>query len=663
MVSRNVEDWLVSYFGAGILPPFSFGYGDRLSNEFISDWRFSSKKELLDSWRTKHTFIYEDPETRLQVCCECLVFKDYSAIEWVIKLRNNGKDNTAIIKDIQALDTKLGKEGKGEFILHRALGCSMTRKDFAPIDELIHHVLHFSPVGGKSSKTTALPFFNIEAVGEGGVMVAVGWTGQWAATLTRTDPSSLHIRAGMELTHLKLHPGEEIRTPRILLLFWQGDDYILGHNLLRRFLLKHHVPKKDGEPVTLPFACNSGHIHDEATKATEQNQIDFASQFTKFGVEYLWIDAGWYEFEEGWADGVGNWFVDRKRFPNGLRPVSEALKKMGMGIILWFAPEVANKGTYIEKEHPEWLLKMHKNQIRGLLNLGNKDARKWLTEHISKMIRTEGINVYRQDGPTGMDPLQYWRKADEPDRQGINEIRYIEGLYAFWDELLRRNPGLIIDLCSGGGNRIDLETVSRCVFLWRTDYNHPAFGPSERANGFQSHTYGISLYVPTTSIASGYPETYSFRSSINNGLSLLWNPYQPKIPQLWPLALSINLSEPFPFEIARRLVKEFKRVRHFFFGDFYPLTPYSVTDDTWLAYQFHKEDLNQGMALAFRRSKCPNPRLCLELKGLSLAALYEVHFEDTGVKQIFTGKHLADKLDVKIENAPGSMLITYKQIQ
>ena len=647
-----VEEWVAHNFGGEVSPPFSFRYEGKSSKLFIRDWKFSRERERLDDARRKYTFKYEDLEGKLHVSCECISFKDFPAVEWVVKFENNGEEDTSIIEDIQALDATFRRRGRGEFILHYALGSSATRKDFAPVDELINHVLYFSPIGGRSSNTTALPFFNIEA-GEGcGVMIGIGWTGQWAATFAKEKPSSLHVRAGMELTHLKLHPGEKVRTPRIMLLFWRGEDYIQGHNLLRRFILAHHWPKKDGKPVTLPFSCCSAPLYNEATEATERNQIDFASHFVEFGVEFLWIDAGWYEFRKSIWDGLGNWFVDRKRFPNGLKPVSDALKKMGMGLILWFEPERVYQGTWLDREHPEWIIKLPGNP-NGLFNLGNEEARRWLTDYISNMIESEGISVYRHD--FNIDPLPYWRAVDEPDRQGITEIRYIEGLYAFWDELLRRHPDLIIDNCASGGRRIDLETISRSVILHRTDYQY--YEP----NGAQSHTYGISLYIPAAAIGSGYPDVYCFRSAISNGVNLGWNPYQPKIPQVWKVPFPVDLSEPFPMETARRLCEEFKRVRHLFFGDFYPLTPHSVTDDTWIAYQFHREDLRQGMVLAFRRPKCPVPIVCLKLRGLSPNARYEVHFDNSDVR-VFTGRQLAEGLEVKIDDAPGSALITYRQL-
>ena len=69
-----------------------------------------------------------------------------------------------------------------------------------------------------------------------------------------------------------------------------------------------------------------------------------------------------------------------------------------------------------------------------------------LTDHLSNLIRDGRIGCYRQD--FNMDPRPFWDAADAPDRVGISEIRHITGLYAMWDELLARHPGLLIDNCS-----------------------------------------------------------------------------------------------------------------------------------------------------------------------------------------------------------------------
>ena len=106
----------------------------------------------------------------------------------------------------------------------------------------------------------------------------------------------------------------------------------------------------------------------------------------------------------------------------------------------------------------QWLLRLPADH-NALFNLGNRDARLFLTDYMSDFIRKEGIDYYRQD--FNMDPTPFWESNDKDDRIGISEIRHIEGLYAYWDSLLVRFPKLLIDNCSSGGRRLVLETISR----------------------------------------------------------------------------------------------------------------------------------------------------------------------------------------------------------
>ena len=138
----------------------------------------------------------------------------------------------------------------------------------------------------------------------------------------------------------------------------------------------------------------------------------------------------------------------------------------------------------------------------------------WLTDHISNFIQTEGVTIYRQD--FNFDPAPYWKAMDAPDRVGIAEMKHIEGLYAFWDALLARNPGLLIDNCASGGRRIDLETIGRSIPLWRTDYQY--FEP----NGYQCHTYGLHLFLPCSGTGNNDPQKYFFRSSMNGAVVIGW---------------------------------------------------------------------------------------------------------------------------------------------
>src|SRR5207249_1757817 len=95
------------------------------------------------------------------------------------------------------------------------------------------------------------------------------------------------------------------------------------------------------------------------------------------------------------------------------RAITDHAHAKGVKSIVWFEPERVTGGTWLAEKHPEWLLG------GTLLNLGNPDARAWLTDHIDKLLTEQGIDLYRQD--YNIDPLGYWRGNDKEDRQGITE--------------------------------------------------------------------------------------------------------------------------------------------------------------------------------------------------------------------------------------------------
>jgi alpha-galactosidase len=637
--------------------PVSFVYGGRPSRELLPTWKVTSTSKD-ESDRRLHTVKYADPVSGLELVAEIYEYKDFPAVEWVLHFKNAGKADTPILENVQALDFALGiQPGYGEVVLHRILGlagsCSTASvSDFAPVDEVLAlgDKRRVASVGGRSS-TSAMPFFNLEIPENRGVVVAIGWTGQWAAEFERPyfdKDSKLIVRAGMEHTHLKLLPGEQIRTPRSLLLFWEGD-WINGQNQFRRFVLRHKTPQVEGKPAQLPVAGMGWFLFGMGNGYNEANQIALAQQYKKLGldIETFWVDAGW--FEGGWPMGVGNWFPKKEEFPNGFKKLSEIVHGLGMKFLVWFEPERVSAGTRLHREHPEWLLSHEKGgwdfmhtDLNGvdqyLFDMGNPAARAWLTDYISAFIDESKIDIYRHDA--NIDPLNYWQFTDAPDRQGITEIRYIEGLYAYWEELKARHPGLLVECCSSGNRRFDLETISRTINLWRSDF---AF----HSTADQCQTYGISRYIQLSASGCKNVDKYGFRSVLGPGMCLCWD----------------LGAKDFPVEQARDDIALFKRLRPYFSGDYYPLTPYSAKENVWLAYQFDRPDLNEGVVLAFRRPSCPSSELVVKMGGVLAAAEYEVENVDSGKKSRHQGTELASGLKISAESQPGSTVLIYRRLK
>ena len=126
-----------------------------------------------------------------------------------------------------------------------------------------------------------------------------------------------------------------------------------------------------------------------------------------------------------------------------------------------------------------------------LLDLSKPEAVDGTIEMVSGFVEKLGLKCYRQDFNT--NPLPYWRKYDEEGRKGLKEIKYVTGLYRFWDALLERFPDLFIDNCASGGRRLDIEMLSRSIPLWRSDYQCTFDHDIEVA---QIHTTGISRWLP-----------------------------------------------------------------------------------------------------------------------------------------------------------------------
>jgi alpha-galactosidase len=354
-------------------------------------------------------------------------------------------------------------------------------------------------------------------------------------------------------------------------------------------------------------------------------------------LDYWWMDAGWYPCDGNWPK-TGTWEVDTNRFPGGLRPISNHAHAQGVKTIVWFEPERVHGGTWLAENHPEWILG---GRNGGLLNLGNPEAHRWLTEHIDKLITEQGVDLYRQD--FNIDPLSLWQKNDPEDRQGITENHHVTGYLAYWDELRRRHPDMLIDSCASGGRRNDLETLRRAVPLLRSDYIMEPVGN-------QGHTYGLAFWMPFqgTGTGSGAISPYLLRSTMITHFTACFD------------VRRLDLD----YDMIRRVLSQWRRYAGYYFGDYYPLTPYSLDPSVWMAWQFDAPEKGEGMVQAFRRAESLYEVARFKLRGLEPGARYMLNNLDSGESQTLIGRELLDTgLAVSLKELPGDAVITYAKVQ
>nr|WP_321471245.1 alpha-galactosidase [uncultured Paludibaculum sp.] len=618
-------------------PPFSFRYGGRESAEFLAQWKTERTSRPLDAQRTQSRVSYTDPASGLQVRVDAVTYLDYPTVEWTVYFKNTGTAPTPILENIQSIDTELERPPEGEFRLHHSIGSPNSTTDFQPLETVLAPSARktFVAKGGRPTDAD-LANFNVEWAG-GGAIVAVGWPAQWSAEFQRDKATRLRIKSGQEITHLRLLPGEEIRTPLIVLQFWRGGDWIDAQNVWRRWMLAYNLPRPGGQLPPPMLSSGSARQTVEMQEATEANQLQYLKHTLDAGLklDYWWMDAGWYPYQVGWYK-TGTWEVDPTRFPNGFVPIAKAAHERGVKLIVWFEPERVTDGTWLQQNHPEWLLGPAGKD--KLLNLGNPEALRWVTEHVSDLIRTQGIDLYRQD--FNFEPLKLWRGADTEDRQGITENKYVVGYLAYLDELHRRFPSMLMDNCASGGRRDDLETLRRAVPLWRSDY---AYDPDP----MQQFTYGMALWIPYFGTAFNSLDPYIFRSQMTPalGIGMVAERYDNGLPRM------------------KALLAQWRRISEFYSADFYPLTPYAVAKSDWLAWQFHKPESGAGAIQAFRRADNSFELAKFRLRGLEAGGRYKVTDLDTEQSSVHNGRELMEAgLPVTISTRPGSVLLVYEKL-
>lgn len=495
------------------------------------------------------------------------------------------------------------------------------------------------------------PFFDVNRR-EKGMIFAIGWTGRWDSTFYRSS-DGFRVRTGIINTEFYIKPGESFRTSSMTILEYNNGQ-TNAHNVWRRYIREVLSPFGKGErPARVPFsAIFWGGVTSENLKNRWKAIYD-----AKLPIDTCWIDAGWYEpltaetcAEQSatWGN-VGDWRVNKKYHPNEYQDVLDLFAEHGTDMMVWMEPERMRKTVKIWTkylEHPD------PNRVDMLVALNDDEACNDVINLVSGVIEKLNLSVYRQD--FNSDPTGFWdyEKNNEPGRKGICEIKYILGLYKFWDALLERFPHLRIDDCAGGGHRIDIEMLGRSAPMWRSDYQC-AWDCCPEANQVQN--FGAAWWYPYSGIGYGptLGDTYSFRSAYTSGITIrTWEHSDPE----WEVG---GMNEPLDW--AKKYFDEYVSVQDYFTRDFYPLIANSRENVSWSASQFDYPEGGSGIILAFRRARSPFDSMLVNLGGICADKTYKFYNFDTEETFTVSGQSLLDDgLRLSIPNMRQSLLIKYE---
>ena len=633
--------------------PFSFVYGGRPSSEFLRSWTRDLKTKKISETTSRRTLTLTDPATRLEVRAVCLVYQDTAGVDWTLHFTNNGEKDTPVIEQVKALDAAIAIGPGNRVVLHRLNGAPCQADDWMPFDQPLAQGqrIEFAATNGRSSNVS--PWFSADW-GKGGVITAIGWSGQWSAAVRFTG-DQVQTQVGMERLHTVLHPGESLRSPRILQLRWEGGDANRACNLFRGTMFAHIMPRINGRLVWPPIVHLSTSFY-ELNGSNEQNVLSHLESLRGLGFEMFWLDAYWTG-PSGFPNSMGNYgfpierVEPKDRFPHGLRAIADAVEKEELGFVMWFEPERVATGTFLAKEHPAWVISPS-GDGSGLYNLGIPEARQYMTDYLNAAIKAYKLSCLRID--YNIDPLAFWRFLDtkDPNRAGLGEMRYVEGLYRMWDDLLKANPGLFIDNCASGGRRIDLETMSRSLPLWRSDNTCDMLDLKDStvlaaARKNQLMSAGLNRYVPFSTVGQMGATPYLFRSGFNAGIAFAQD-VRPKN---------------YPRDLLKQGIAEGKRIRKYFLGDFYPLVEAGTDPHGWCVLQYHRPEENDGMVVAFRRDQSTTAACEAKLRDIDPNKSYQVTLYRTyePEKPVTLKGAALSPLRLEIGECPGSVLVEYRE--
>jgi alpha-galactosidase len=401
-----------------------------------------------------------------------------------------------------------------------------------------------------------------------------------------------------------LQPGEAFQTPEAVMVYsceGIGKMSRTYHKLYRTRLCRGEFRDK-----TRPVLVNNW----EATyfNFNAEKIEDIAREGKELGIELFVLDDGWFGKRDKDNCSLGDWFVDKRKLPNGLEDLAQRVNKLGLQFGLWFEPEMISPDSELYRAHPDWCLHVPnrprsegRNQL--ILDLSRDDVCNYIIEAISNILRTVPISYVKWDMNRNMTEIG---SACLPaERQRETAHRYMLGLYRVLEKITGDFPKVLFESCSGGGGRFDPGMLYYMPQTWTSDDTDAV----ERLK----IQYGTSIVYPASSMGAHVSAVPNHQVGRNTSLKMRGN-----------VAMSGNFGYELDLtkftekekEEVKAQVAEYKEVRELIqFGDMYRLlSPFEGNETAWM---YVSEDKTEAFAAFFRVLAVPNgPVRRLTLKGL-----------------------------------------------
>ena len=583
--------------------------------------------------------LLKDEVSGLEVVLSYTAFRDFPVFTRNALLRNAGGKKLQIL---QALSASVDLDGGNYDLLY--LPGAHCRERIAERRPLGHYRQVIESRRGASSHQEN-PFFALlsrdatENQGEVRAMNLV-YSGNFLAQ-TETDQFDVtRMSIGINPFDFswRLDPGETFQTPEAVLAYSATGLGCLSRTLHK--LYRTHLCRGRYRDAERPVLVNNW----EATyfNFNEEKLFALTDEAKKLGIELLVLDDGWFGHRDDDNSSLGDWFVDKRKLPNGIKSVADYVDQQGMRFGLWFEPEMISVKSELYEAHPDWCLHVPERTRSGgrnqlVLDFSREDVRTYVIEAVSTVLRSAKIRYVKWDMNRHM--TEVGSELLPAERQRETAHRYMLGLYHVLEEITGRFPDILFESCSGGGGRFDPGMLYYMPQVWTSD-------DSDAIERLKIQ-YGTSLAYPASTMGAHV-------SAVPNH----------QVGRLTPLATRgaaamagslgyeldlTRLSEDEKEQIKQQIA-QYKQLRHLLqFGNLYRLqNPLTENGAAWIMVS---DDKREAYVTCIRvlAQAIPANRW-LYLAGLAADKDYEVHKvtlgdpsgaeEDAGSAMVYGGDEL-----------------------
>ena len=446
------------------------------------------------------------------------------------------------------------------------------------------------------------------------------------------------VGLGSECFTYTLGAGESFSSPEAIMTYSASGFGRMTRNL-HRFVRNHIMPATAlaPHPVVLNTweAC---YFNIDAEKL-----VTFAKEAKTVGIDMLVMDDGWFGERNNDRAGLGDWYENSAKFPDGLASFVNKIKAEGVNFGIWIEPEMVNPDSELYRKHPDWVLRtqgreplLSRNQL--VLDMSNPDVLDYLMARFDETFADLPIDYFKWDMNRHLSGVGSTYLSS--DRQGETHFRYMLGVYRLLAWFAKRFPNAVIETCSGGGGRYDLGMMPYGIQIWTSDNTNPYERTMIQASALMAYpaiTMSCHVSNPRDNLAS---LDYRYKVAVGGMLG-----YELNI---------LNMSDEIKAIMSEQIC-EYKRFEHLMrLGNYYSLV--SPWTHDYSAYYYVSDDAKEVLLTVVEKKNCPKGNTKrLKIKAADATATYT----DLRTGKTYSGRDLKDGIVIDLTGEPDSAHLLY----